>query len=107
MEGMPMYEQRRFNLRFGWRKQIASMMVLLATQVMAGDGARVGSDRSEVAAPVPEKLMEPVAGPTEPYEKLPNGYRRLARTNREPLAERVRQALEAAGKTTDIDAASG
>lgn len=47
------------------------------------------------------------ATPSEPFELLPTGYRRVARTTRLPFDAKLRAALEAAGKTAEIDPVTG
>ena len=55
------------------------------------------------------KPLEPAlkAGPSEGLVRLPTAYRRVTRTTRAPLAAKLRQALEAEGKMSEIDAATG
>ena len=74
-------------------KQILVASLLSASCALADDGTK-------------DKLQGPAA-PSEPCQPLSTGYRRVTRTRRAPLEAALRKTMEAAGKTAEIDTATG
>jgi len=68
--------------------------------------AIVNASETAVAAKAAGDATLP-ATPAEPHEMLPTGYRRVVKTTRVPLTEQLRESMQRAGKSLEIDPATG